>query len=288
MATQENLNKFKIGQCHNVGNCTHIGEKQAIPSDIANSGGFKCKYCGAPLKEIEKSKSFWEKYGKVIIIAAAILILAGVGYFISTLTSGGTKSEKSDKSKDTTIVEKKEKPVNIPGSQGGNLITSLAIIDAKDFNLKKGATKQLSYQAVPKQNSETPIWESSDPSVVSVDTNGMATAIKKGSAQIIVKTHNVTSDPLTITVTEDTPIQEPPTPQQLPYGRYTGDRNTQGQPHGFGDVVFTKSKMVTSGTYAEPGYKIRNARFVNGKLQSGTLYDADGNKVCFIDANNNL
>ena len=46
MATQENLNKFKIGQCHNVGNCTHIGEKQAIPSDIANSGGFKCKYCG--------------------------------------------------------------------------------------------------------------------------------------------------------------------------------------------------------------------------------------------------
>ena len=66
----------------------------------------------------------------MIIIAAAI-DTAGVGYFIiSTLTSGGTKSEKSDKSKDTTIVEKKEKPVNIPGSQGGNLITSLAIIDA--------------------------------------------------------------------------------------------------------------------------------------------------------------
>lgn len=283
MATQENLNKFKIGQCHNVGNCTHIGEKQAIPSEIANSGGFKCKYCGAQLQEAEKPKSFWEKNGKAIMIAAAVLVLAGVGYGIYILTSGNSGNDKTPLQTEKKEEPKVEKPKMIPGSQGGNIITQLTITDAKDASLKKGTTKQLNYQAIPKQNSETPIWESSDPSVASINADGLVTAVKKGSAQITVKTQNVVSAPLTITVTED--AQQPP---QLPYGRYTGDRNSQGQPHGFGEVVFTKSKLVTGNTYAEPGYKIRNARFTNGKLQSGTLYNTDGIKVCFIDANNNL
>lgn len=288
MATQENLNKFKIGQCHNVGNCTHIGEKQAIPSEIANSGGFKCKYCGAQLQEVEKPKSFWEKYGKVIMIASIVLVLAGIGYVIYTLTSGNSENDKapsqSEKIDEQGVKEPKvEEQKMIPGSQGGNIITQLTITDTKDISLKKGATKQLNYQAVPEQNSEIPTWESTDPAVASVDADGLVTAMKKGSVKITVKTQNVVSDPLTVTVTEDALP-----PQPLPYGRYTGDRNAQGQPHGFGEVVFTKSKLVTGNTYAEPGYKIRNARFVNGKLQSGTLYDKDGIKVCFIDANNNL
>lgn len=288
MATQENLNKFKIGQCHNVGNCTHIGEKQAIPSEIANSGGFKCKYCGAQLQEVEKPKSFWEKYGKVIMIASIVLVLAGIGYVIYTLTSGNSGNDKApsqtEKIDEQEVKEPKvEEQKIIPGSQGGNIITQLTITDTKDISLKKGATKQLNYQAVPEQNSETPTWESTDPAVASVDADGLVTAMKKGSVKITVKTQNVVSDPLTVTVTEDALP-----PQPLSYGRYTGDRNSQGQPHGFGEVVFTKSKLVTGNTYAEPGYKIRNARFANGKLQSGTLYDNDGNKVCFIDANNNL
>lgn len=349
MATQENLNKFKIGQCHNVGNCTHIGEKQAIPSDIANSGGFKCKYCGAPLKEIEKSKSFWEKYGKALMAVVAIFVLAGLGFGAYKLTSGKTvkienialnkdklilkvgenilleatiepkdakvtyiwessdedivsvsdgqlkalkagsaiitvSADNNDK-KATCVVEVKAKEVIIPGSQGGNVITKLTITDTKDFTMKKGDSKQLQYQADPAQNSETPIWESSDPSIAAIDANGNVTAIKKGTATITVKAKEVSSIPVTVTVTEDATTVDPINPS---YGRYTGERNSQGQPHGFGDLVFTKSKLVTGSTYAEPGYKIRNARYVNGKLQSGTLYDADGNKVCFIDANNNL
>lgn len=89
MGTQENLNKFKIGECRNVGNCTHIGERQAIPSDIANSGGFKCKYCGAQLQEEKKPKSFWEKYGKAVMIAvAAIVIVVVILLVVKTCNSG--------------------------------------------------------------------------------------------------------------------------------------------------------------------------------------------------------
>lgn len=156
-------------------------------------------------------------------------------------------------------------------------------IDGKDFILKKGDKKQLKYIAVPEPNDENPLWESSDKAVATVSADGIVTAIKKGSAKITVKANNTTSIPLTVTVSES--YVNPPS---LSYGRYSGDRNSQGLPHGFGDIVFTKRKLVTGGTYAEPGYKIRNGRFVNGKLQSGTLYDIDGNKVCFVDANNNL
>lgn len=212
MGTQENLNKFKIGVCHNVGNCTHVGERQAIPSDVANSGGFKCKWCGMPLKEEQKPKSFWEKYGKIVMIAAAVIIVVGAIIFLISM-KGDSKTEDS-------------------GQETGQ-------VEAVD------------------NTSTTPEKEA-----VKANDNTPAPVTKKD--------------------------REMPAKVDPPYGRYTGDRNSQGQPDGFGDIEFTKHKLVTGEIYAEPGYVIRNARFVNGKLQSGTLYDTDGNKVCFVDANNNL
>ena len=210
------------------------------------------------------------------------------------LTSGGEVTAK-ETGEATILVKCEENPeisafckITIEGEEGQNgggptNIEKISI-DGKDFTLKKGDKKQLKYLTVPESKDENPIWESSDEAVAMVSADGMVTAIKKGSAKITVKAQKVTSAPITVTVSDGIV----PPPPQLSYGRYSGDRNAQGQPHGFGDVEFTKHKLVTGGTYAEPGYKIRNGRFVNGKLQSGTLYDADGNKVCFVDANNNL
>lgn len=95
----------------------------------------------------------------------------------------------------------------------------------------------------------------------------------------------------TTTTQTSEPIKNPPISTtgkvNLGYGYYEGDLKN-GKPDGFGEVHFTQSRKVKGDVSAEPGYKIRNARFENGRLQSGTLYDANGEKVTFIDANNNL
>lgn len=254
MGTQENLNKFKIGECHNVGNCTHIGERQAIPSDIANSGGFKCKYCGEQLQEAKKPKSFWEKYERYIIIGVVILVLAGVGFGI--------------KHKSGNSVSKEEK-VKVTESEipGGKLIKQLSIIDAKDFTMKKGDSKRLEYQAVPQQNSETVIWESSAPAVATVD-GGIVTAIKTGTSKITVKAKNATSIPVIVTVEEnkeDPPIQG----LKVPFGKYTGPANGLG-----GTIKVTKAYSLDLHDDGEPlqlspGDEIQQTKFTNGELRGG-------------------
>ena len=230
-----------------------------------------------------------DKDGKEIKDAKVTYVWTAKNEKVASITQGGevtalkrgktsitVKIEGDDKHRATCKVEVKE------GPSSKTYIEQLSITDAKNFTLKKGGTKQLQYQAVPEKNDETPVWESSDPSVATVEANGVVKAIKKGTAQIYIKALKVASAPVTVTV------EDRVEPVPLSYGKYTGERDAQGQPHGFGDVVFTKSKQINGSTYAEPGYKIRNARYIHGKLQSGTLYDSDGNKVCFIDANNNL
>ena len=172
----------------------------------------------------------------------------------------------------------------IAESSQETLLSELSIIEG-DFSLKVGDTKAVHYKAIPEQNNEQVTFESENSSVATVSA-GVVKGIKAGKTKIVaISSKSGKTSFITVTVEN----KEVPVPHQNPsYGRYEGDRNSKGQPHGFGNVTFTRSKQVNSNTYAEPGYVIRNARYVNGKLQSGTLYDTNGNKVCFIDANNNL
>lgn len=169
------------------------------------------------------------------------------------------------------------KPKKIPGSDP-IYISQLSLKD-KNVTLKKGDTKQLDYVAVPEQNSETIAWESSDPSVVTVE-NGLVTAIKKGNAQIIAKASKVTSTPITVTVQEDG-INPPDGngwgKENLGYGIYEGYRKNH-KPHGHGTIRYTQPhKIVSWQNYeASPGDTFEG-EFRDGKISGLGYWKHNGN-----------
>lgn len=201
-------------------------------------------------------------------------------------------------------------------------MTSLKI-NEDVVRLKPGGEQRLTVSFEPVNQTESISFESSDESIAKVSPRGKVDALKVGEVTITAKSErtglSATSTVIVVknltdtkvgggeyvssqnasheqgigsklekgSITTTSKIQHKNNKKDLGYGIYEGDM-PGGVPNGFGTVIFTKEKKVNADTYAEPGYKIRNARFTNGKLQSGTLYDKDGIKVCFIDANNNL
>lgn len=272
MANQENLNKFKIGECHNVGNCTHIGERQAIPSDIANSGGFKCKYCGEQLFEVKKKKSFGQKYGKVVmIIIAALLVLGGAGYGIYALLSSSSKP--------TAIKLDKEK-----------------------LSMKVGDKAVITPSAEPEGTKATFIFKKNGKNI-RVTNKGEVTALNEGQVKVLVKCNEnpelkafclitVVKDRVSelqdsvgqnenseaIVKEKEQPITKLPTPPTPPptsagpkvsFGRYQGPANGMG-----GTIYVTKNYSLNLHDDGEPlqlspGDEIQQTKFTKGELRGG-------------------
>ena len=92
-------------------------------------------------------------------------------------------------SRNYTITVTREKPVNP---------TSIKIKE-KDLSLQVGESKELSYTLLPPNASATISWESSNSSIVSVDSKGKIKALSGGNATITVKANNL-SDKINITV----------------------------------------------------------------------------------------
>ena len=295
MSTQENLNKFKIGECHNVGNCSHVGERQAIPSDVANSGGFKCKFCGAPLFEVKKPKSFLEKYGKfilmiVVAIVVILLLLLGLKQCKSNNTETDTKAVDTDTEK---TIEEPQKAV-------------LKSVVPGELTLEEGKTAKLETVVENPNGVEVKIaWSSNNTSVASVDTDGNVTGIKQGEAVIIVTLGDM-SIPIRVNVTA-APQSEAPAANTSPeskkkvndggntgvgngrgtldlgYATYSGDiRN--GKPEGAGLMTYKSSRKAgrdfstDEAVYAEKGDRVDGV-WTNGFLSTGTLYKKDGNVI---------
>ena len=268
------------GICKNFGECDLADNKEVQEVEKTN---FVCEECGKPLHPVDGgTKTTGNGGGKgpnkklFGIIGGAAAALAVIGGGIYALTSGGKDG----------------------GGEEGTPKVQLAL-NHTSKTMKVGESYTLVATITPEGTQATLVWEAiNNPNAVAV-ADGIVTAKEEGESKVQVQAI-VGTDTLSTICTYSVEKQEKTTPPggegggtpvppvNPPYGKYTGDRNSQGQPHGFGDLEFTKHKLVTGEIYAEPGYIIRNGRFVNGKLQSGTLYDTDGNKVCFVDANNNL
>ena len=78
-------------------------------------------------------------------------------------------------------------------------------LNKNSITMEVGATDDLSYTILPNEAvSETISWTSSNESVVTVDDNGLVTAVNKGIATITVSTSNGKSDYCVVTVKDPT------------------------------------------------------------------------------------
>jgi len=264
--------KFRYGICQN----SHV-EETGKPCPLCQSKEVQrviatkeliCSECKGKLKEIPRPKTFWEKYG-TLIIAAVVLLINGGGVACYTLVGSsdeptGIKLEKKEKAtvKDGDTLPPPPKQV---------LVKQLSI-DGGDFSIKVGDSKQLTFVVVPEKHDELLSWTSDNEAVATVDNTGKVSAIKKGTATIKVAADKSGTN-ATVKVTVK-PEEKPEPIGILRYGKYSGGLKN-GQPDGTGKLTFTKPYQLNAQYTAQPGEYIQGI-FENGKPTFVTYYQKDG------------
>ena len=263
--------KFRYGICQN----SHV-EETGKPCPLCQSKEVQrviatkeliCSECKGKLKEIPRPKTFWEKYG-TLIIAAVVLLIIGGGVACYTLVGSsdeptGIKLEKKEK-----VTVKDGDTLPPPPEQ---LVKQLSI-DGGNFSIKIGESKQLTFVVDPEKHDELLSWTSDNETVATVDNTGKVSAIKKGTATIKVAADKSGTN-ATVKVTVK-PEEKPEPIGILRYGKYSGGLKN-GQPDGTGKLTFTKAYQLNAQYTAQPGEYIQGI-FENGKPTFVTYYQKDG------------
>lgn len=159
MAREKGGPHYVWGICTNLdkdgnGNpCPNCKSKEKLKLSIRDE--FVCPECGEPLTKVKGPTG--PDFKKIGIIAAAILLVAGISYGIYAAISG----------------------------TGGSKINNIKL-DKKELTLMVGERELLTATPDPADAKATFIWKSSDKSVIDV-VGGELTALKKGKATITVK-----------------------------------------------------------------------------------------------------
>lgn len=278
--------KFRYGICQNshveeTGKPCPLCQSKEIQRVIATKD-FICSECKEKLKEIPRPPTFWEKYGKVII-GAAIILLLGIVFCIFKFT-GNDEPKINGGNQDTTIVNKdtvSKKP------KAPVLIQKLSINEG-DISLKVGENKQLNVSVVPESHEETLTWSSDNEAVATVDNTGKVAAVKKGTANIMVAANNSSkSASIKVTVAKDK--EDPhPTTINLGFGIYEGPI-VGGKANGVGGTIsFTRAYTIdlkkASGESIEVGCgdKMINVKMKDNRIIQGQLKRKDGSERWII------
>lgn len=80
-------------------------------------------------------------------------------------------------------------------------------------------TYQLSYNILPEGNgvNKNVVWESSNPSVLTVDKNGFVTFVAPGNATVLCQTEDTGTDGINLVATCEFVIEQPVTSVSLDY-----------------------------------------------------------------------
>ncbi len=275
-------------ECHNYGECDIADNHEIL--EVENTE-MECPECHKPLYPAEKKKKSTPSnvpVGLIIGIIAFLIVggLAGGGIWaynsgmldkflgrdkpeVSRPTKKETENKRYDSEKDTPDEPETSAPI---------LIEELAI-DTKDFTLTVGEKKTVTCTATPANNEETVTWKSSDESIATVDAEtGEVKAIKAGSANIMAQTdQSGLSKSVMVTVKEKAVTP----PVQPSWGRYSGERNKNGKPHGQGVLTITRSHTI-NGEQALVGETITGV-FKDGYVNMGKWNKLDGNVVIVKD-----
>lgn len=279
--------RFRYGLCLND-SCPKCKSKEV--QQIAARKDFVCAECGKALRECPPPRSFWDKYGKMVIgggVALVAIVLAVV------FLPGGDKKNETEEPPVEGVDSVKAPEPEEDGMEVEEVnVEKMAFMETEaDMTLKPGSEKLLNIDCTPGNANEDVSWISSDEAVATVSESGLVTAVKAGTATVkAVAVRSKVTASVKVTVKEEkkggagsngggTSVKNGQGHLELGYASYDGDiRN--GQPHGNGTITYKSShKIIPSKDYmASPGeYVIGN--FANGVLRMGTWYKNDGNQI---------
>ena len=182
-----------------------------------------------------------------------------------------------------TVIE--DTVVVTPPMKDSVYIAQLSIKNTKDFTLVPGATKMLEYLAEPESNDETPLWESSNPSVAIVSETGEVRAVGAGSTTITIRSSRTSAS---VKVTVQKIEGEEPRKLNLGYGIYEGPMKS-GKANGIGGTIrfvrtYTIDLKKASGESVDvyPGDMMINVKMENNHLIQGLLKRSDGSQRWII------
>ena len=195
--------------------------------------------------------------GKLIgIIAAAVVVLAGIVYGIYSLTSGN----------ETTT------PPPVPQPRPTEILAQSITVESSTITLKEGEEAKLTYSIIPDSCNENVDVTSSKPECASCE-DGVIKGIKEGNAQILIKAlKSGVSATVDVTVKKKGGEAQPPKPEpgpKVPFGRYNGPANGLG-----GTITVTRNYALDLHDDGEPlqlspGDEIQQTKFTNGELRGG-------------------
>ena len=141
------------------------------------------------------------------------------------------------------------------------------------LDLKDNKSKTLTATVLPENATNKNVeWSLDKPSVATVSSTGLVTAVAKGTATITVTADDGKMATCIVTIDNGNPP-----PPSFSCGKYTGELRN-GQPHGLGTFTYNRRSLIDDlkMVYAEQGDYITGT-FREGRIVSVQLFSSGGN-----------
>ncbi len=281
----------KRGKCVNI-DCDHYKEE----FDIQAGEEFVCPHCQKPLSDVEgKGKDSKRTSGKkdpnwkpIAIIAAAVLVLGGLGYGGYAIYHSYQENEQekaalqSQAAENANALRQKEIEDSIKAAEAAAVEAADAAEKARraaalaDAQAKGDSIIKVNEKLLEEKGKK--IREDAK-NIINSQLTSLRTACQTLQYENIalIDTMEVATNEAWKNAEKPAQAAEGPNPS---WGRYQGARKN-GKPDGSGVLYIIRSTTI-SGQTAQPGERIEGV-FRDGYVNMGTWYKNDGNTVVVKD-----